>query len=79
MKTTASAVVMSSLILSGWALAAQETEQKKDPSMMEHMMKEGAGEKSRGGMMRMMRMMDECSRMMESSNSGEKPKESPAK
>jgi hypothetical protein len=44
MKTIALAVVMPSLILSGWALAAQETEQKKDPSMMEHMMKEGEGE-----------------------------------
>ena len=76
MKTTALAVVMSSLILSGWALAAQETEQKKDSSMMEHMMKEGEGEKSRRGMMRMMKMMDQCSRMMESSHGSEEPKES---
>lgn len=32
MKTTALAVVMSFLILSGWALAAQKAEQKQDPS-----------------------------------------------
>ena len=73
MKTSASAVVLSFLVLSGWALAAQMAEQKEDSSMMEHMMKEG--EKSRGGMMRMMKMMDQCALMMESHGS-EKPKES---
>ena len=79
MKTTALAVVMSSLILSGWALAAQETEQKKDPSMMEHMMKEGEGEKSRRGMRRMMKMMDQCATMMESAHGSEESKDSPKK
>ena len=79
MKTTALAVVMSFLILSGWALAAQKAEQKQDPSMMEHMMKEGEGGKGRGGMMRMMKMMDQCATMMESAQaesdqSMEKPK-----
>jgi hypothetical protein len=39
--------------------------------MMEHMMKEGEGEKSRGGMMRMMKMMDQCAAMMESSGNTE--------
>jgi hypothetical protein len=39
MKTSALAVVLSFLVLSGWALAAQITEQKEDSSMMEHMMK----------------------------------------
>jgi hypothetical protein len=74
MKTIALAVVMPSLILSAWALAAQETEQKKDPSMMEHMMKEGEGEKSRRGMMRMMKMIDQCATMMESSHGSEESK-----
>ena len=79
MKTSVLAVVVSFLSVSGWALAAQNTEQKQDPSMMEHMMKEGEGEKSRGSMMRMMKMMDQCSRMMESSHGSEEPKENPKK
>jgi hypothetical protein len=79
MKTSVLAVVVSFLAASGWALAAQNTEQKQDPSMMEHMMKEGEGEKSRRGMMRMMKMMDQCSRMMDSAHGSEEPKESPKK
>ena len=79
MKTTALAVVMSFLILSGWALAAQNTEQKQDRSMMEHMMKEGKDGEHMGGMMRMMKMMDQCSRMMESAHGSEESKESPKK
>ena len=79
MKATALAVVLSFLVLSGWALAAQTTEQKKDSSMMEHMMKEGAGEKSRRGMMGMMKMMEHCAAMMESSHGSEGPKETPKK
>ena len=78
MKATALAVVLSFLVLSGWALAAQTAEQKQDPPIMEHMMKEGEGEKSRGGMMRMMKMMDQCASMMESHGS-EEPRESPKK
>jgi hypothetical protein len=63
------------LILSGWALAAQKTEQKRDPSTiehistMEHMMKEGTEDEHMGGMVRMMKMMDQCSKMMESGQS----------
>jgi hypothetical protein len=79
MKATALAVVLSLLVLSGWALAAQTAEQKKDSSMMEHMMKEGEGEKSRRGMMRMMKMMDQCSRMMEWSDAADKSKENQQK
>ncbi len=71
MKPTALAVVVSFLILSGWALAAQKPEQKQHPSMMEHMMKQGEGEKSEGGMMRMMKMMDQCAAMMESAHGSE--------
>jgi cytochrome c556 len=41
MKATALAVVLSFVVLSGWALAAQTAEQKQDSSMMKHMMKEG--------------------------------------
>ena len=77
MKTSVLAVVVSFLAVSGWALAAQTAEQKQDPPMMEHMMKEGEGEKGREGMMRMMKMMDQCSRMMESSHGSEEPKERP--
>ena len=79
MKTTALAVVTSFLILSGWALAAQKAEQKQDPSMMEHMMKQGEGEKSGGGMMRMMKMMDQCAAMMESAHDSEGAKENQKK
>jgi hypothetical protein len=79
MKTSVFAVVLSFLAVSGWALAAQTAEQKQDSSMMEHMMKEGEGEKGRGGMMRMMKMMDQCSRMMESSRGSDGAKESPKK
>jgi len=75
MKAIALAVVLSFVVLSGWALAAQTTEQKQDSSMMEHMMKGGEGEKSRGGMMRMMKMVDQCASMMDSHGS-EEPKES---
>jgi hypothetical protein len=71
MKATALAVVLSFLVLSGWALADQRAQEKQDSSMMEHMMKEGEGEKSRGGMMRMMKMMDQCAAMMESSGNTE--------
>jgi len=79
MKTAVLVVAVSFFAVSGWALAAQNTEEKQDPSMMEHMMKEGEGEKGRGSMMRMMKMMDQCSRMMESSHGSEEPKESPKK
>jgi hypothetical protein len=72
------AVAVSFLSVSGWTLAAQTAEQKQDPPMMEHMMKEGQDGKSHGGMMRIMKMMDQCSRMMESAkaDSGE-PQQGP--
>ena len=77
MKTISLGVLVSLLVLSGLAMAAQSGEQRRDPSMMEHMMKEGkAGEESGGHMMRMMKMMDQCSAMMESSQAFEHPKES---
>jgi hypothetical protein len=68
MKTTALAVAMSFLVLSGWAFA-QKTEQKEDRSAMEHMMKEGKKGEHMEGMARMMKMMEQCSRMMESGQS----------
>ena len=79
MKTAVLVVAVSFFAVSGWALAAQTAEQKQDPSVMEHMMKDGEGEKGRGGMMGMMKMMDQCSRMMESSHGSEGAKESPKK
>lgn len=71
MKTTALAVVMSFLILSGWALAAQTAEQTERPAMlsnpmMQEMMKGGKGGERMAGMMRMMKMMDRCAATMES-------------
>ena len=79
MKTAVLVVAVSFFAVSGWALAAQTAEQKQDPSVMEHMMKDGEGEKGRGGMMGMMKMMDQCSRMMESSVSTETSKQSQTK
>ena len=78
MKTSVLAVVVSFLAVSGWALA-QTAEQKQEPSKMEHMMKEGEGENNHGGMMRMMKMMDQCSAMMESAHGSEETKQSPKK
>jgi hypothetical protein len=69
MKTTVLAVAMSFLVLSGWALAAQKTEQKQDAAPMEHMMKGGKEGEHMDGMARMMKMMDQCSKMMESGQS----------
>ncbi len=72
MKASVLAVAVSFLALSGWALAAQTAEQKEHPtmssnSMMQGMMKDGGKEgEHMGGMMRMMKMMDQCSAMMES-------------
>jgi hypothetical protein len=69
MKTTALAVAMSFLVLSGLALAAQKTEQKQDPPAMEHIMKQGKEGEHMDGMARMMKMIDQCSKMMESGQS----------
>jgi hypothetical protein len=66
MKTITLAVLVSFLVLSGLALASQSGEQKQDPSTMEHMMKDGEGAEKSEHMMRMMKMMDQCSAMMES-------------
>lgn len=60
--------LVSLLIFSTVALASQSEGQKKDSpmgGMMEQMMKGGEG---MGGMMRMMKMMDQCSAMMESAH-----------
>jgi hypothetical protein len=80
MKTIASGVLISVLVLSGLALASQSEEQKEHPStpMMQEMMKGKEGEHM-NGMMRMMKMMDQCSAMMESAQGSEEPKESPKK
>ena len=76
MKTISLAVLVSFLILSGLAFASQSGEQKDHSAMMQEMMKgEKQGERM-DGMMRMMKMMDQCSAMMESSHSSEEGKES---
>ena len=68
MKTITLAVLVSFLVLSGLALASQSGEQKDSPSMMDQMMKGGKQDDHMGGMMRMMKMMNQCSAMMESSH-----------
>lgn len=66
MKTISLAVLVSFLVLSGLALASQSGEQKERPSSMQEMMKGDTDGEHMGGMMRMMKMMDQCSAMMES-------------
>ena len=51
----------------------------KTRSMMEHMMKEGEGREDRPRHDAHDEVMDQCSRMMESSHGSEEPKESPKK
>jgi Spy/CpxP family protein refolding chaperone len=78
MKTISLAVLLSFVVLSGVALASQSGEQKKRPSRMEEMMKGGKdGEHMGSSMMRIMKMMDQCSAMMESAHAdSDKAKES---
>ena len=66
MKTITSIALVSLLVVSGMALAAQSDEQREHSSMMEEMMKGGKEGEHKDGMMRMMKMMDQCSAMMES-------------
>ena len=70
------------LMASGVTLAQQSAPPNKDSSMqgmMQGMMKnEKDGEHSRG-MMRMMKMMDQCAAMMESTGDSEASKESQKK
>jgi len=69
MKTIALTVLVSFLVLSGMALASQSGEQKERTSMMEEMMKGSKEGEHMGGMMHMMKMMDQCASMMESMHS----------
>jgi hypothetical protein len=74
MKTVVSVALVSLLAISGMALAAQSGEQKDHLSMMEGMMKGGQDGEHMQGMMRMMKMMDQCASMMDSMHAnGEKP------
>jgi hypothetical protein len=72
MKTITSIALVSLLVVSGMALAAQSDEQKEHSSMMEEMMKGGKEGEHKDSMMRMMKMMDQCSAMMESGKDGTK-------
>jgi hypothetical protein len=76
MKTMASIALVSLLVLSGMALASQSGEQKEHSSVMEEMMKGGKEGEHKDGMMRMMKMMDQCSAMMESARESGGTKES---
>lgn len=66
MKTISSAVLVFFLVLSGLALAAQSGEQKDHSSMVQEMMKGGKQGEHKDGMMRTMKMMDQCASMMDS-------------
>lgn len=76
MKTITSFVLVSFLVLSGVALAAQSAEKKEHSSMMEEMMKGEKGKEGMSDMMRMMKMMDQCAAMMESAKESGGTKES---
>ena len=76
MKTITSIALVSLLVVSRMALAAQSDEQKEHSSMMKEMMKGGKEGEHKDGMMRMMKMMDQCSAMMESGKESAGAKES---
>jgi len=75
MKTISLAVLVSFLVLSGLALASQSGEQKDHSSMMQEMMKGEKQGEHIDGMTRMMKMMDQCAAMMESTHGSEAAKE----
>jgi hypothetical protein len=77
MKPIASSVLISVVVLLGLALASESGERKERPSMpmTQEMMKDGKDGEHKGGMMRMMKMMDQCAAMMESADDS-KAKES---
>ena len=68
MQTIGLTVLVSLVVLSGLALAVQSGEEKERSSspMMHEMMKSGKEGEHKDGIMRMMKMMDQCSAMMES-------------
>jgi hypothetical protein len=70
MKNFVLALLVSSLFVSGVAVAQQSGKKEEGPpmkGMMEDMMKSGKDGGHMEGMMRMMKMMDQCSAMMDSS------------
>ena len=75
MKTISLAGLVSFLVLSGLALASQSGEQKDHSSMMQEMMKGEKQGEHMDGMMRMMKMMNQCAAMMESTHDSEAAKE----
>lgn len=79
MKTISLGVLVSFLVLSGLALAAQQGEQKDQSSTMQQMMKDGEKRGQQNRMMRMMKMMDQCSAMMESAHDSERAKDNEKK
>jgi len=75
MKTIRLTIVVSFLVLSGLALAAQPAEQKDHSSMMQEMMKDGEKADHQDRMMRMMKMMDQCASLMESAQAKDRKNE----
>ena len=72
------ALLVSFLVISGIGFAQQAQKQEQPSPMqgkMEEMMK-GKKDGDMDGMMRMMKMMDQCSQMMESSRGSQDNKES---
>ena len=68
MKTISLGGLVSILVMSGLALASQPGEPKEHSSMMQEMMKGGKQRDHMDGMMRMMKMMDQCAAMMDSAH-----------
>jgi hypothetical protein len=69
MKTIGLSALVFVVVFSGLTLAAQSGEQKERPSMpMQEMMKSGKEGDHMSGRMRMMKMMDQCSAMMNSAH-----------
>jgi hypothetical protein len=71
MKTISLVGLVSFLVLSGLAVASQSGEQKDHSTMMQRMMKGDKQGTHKDGMMRMMKMIDQCAAMMESTHNSE--------
>ena len=76
MKTITAIALVSFLVLSGIALAAQSGEKKDNSSTMEEIMKGEKGKEGMSDMMPMMKMMDQCAAIMESAKESGGTKES---
>ena len=68
---------VSIFVVSGLAFAAQSSERKESSSMMPEMMQDEKPREHKDGMMRMMKMMDQCASMMEAAQDSAASKDNP--